>query len=196
MKLHKFVKTIPTLSVMLSAAMLTLAIAGCGNVTDPTSGSTTSTFTVTPGAKIERSVSGSGKISFTVKGIDMDLDKDKQPIVFFYDSKGYGSGRATGGFNGEVRNYKLKYYGTNGKNASETRHGTQFKSDQSYDVVLEWQTGGAGYMKVTINGLALQKPGGVAENFTLGIGYSPTVPGWDGAVYTKIVRPSGSTEIK
>jgi len=192
LKLLKSVKTIPTITAVLSVAMLALAINGCGDTTTTPEGG--DTFTVA-GNTLSRTVTGSGKISFTVKGIDMDLEKDKQPIVFFYDSKGYGGGRTTGGFQGELRNYKLKYYSSNGQIASESYHGSRFSSSQSYNIVLEWQTG-AGFVKSTIDGKEFSKPGGVSETFTLGIGYAPTVPGWEGAVYTNIVWPKGSKEIK
>lgn len=200
MKLFKSVQTIPTLTAILSAAMLTLALGGCGTVTDPdTGGSGTGggSFTVTPGSYERRNTSGDGKISFSVTGIDMDLDRDSQPIVCFYDSKGYGGGRSTGGFQGELRNYKLKYYGTHGQIESESYHGYRFKSDQTYTVVLEWKTGSDGYVRSTVNGAVFEKPGAVASSFTVGIGYPPAVrPGWDGAVYTNIVWPKGSTEVK
>ena len=203
MKLFKSAQSAPALIATLSVALLTLAISGCGEVTNPdaaaTPGATTggSSFTVTQGASERRSVSGDGKISFTVTGIDMDLEKDKQPIVHFYDSKGYGAGRTTGGFQGELRNYKLKYYGTSGQIESESYHGTKFRSTESYNIVLEWKTGREGYVQSTINGNVFQKPGAVSEAFTLGIGYPPSgTVGWDNAVYTNIVWPKGSTEIK
>jgi len=192
--MFKSAATVTTLAAIVSIGVLTLATGGCGDATTTTS-PTSSSYTVNHDSQ-RRSVSGSGKISFTVKGVDMDLEKDKQPIVHFYDSKGYGAGRTTGGFQGELRNYKLKYYGTSGQIESESYHGSTFRSDQSYDIVLEWKTGEDGFVQSTINGSVFNKPGGVAENFTLGIGYSPSVPGWEGAVYTNIVWPKGSKEIQ
>lgn len=152
-------------------------------------------FIVTPGAHLARSVTGSGNISFTVTGIDMDLDKTTQPIVFFYDSRGYNSGGTTGGFQGDLCNYRLRYTSANGNLASNSSHGSRFISNQSYNVVLEWKTGNEGYVRSTINGKVFEKPGAVANAFTLGIGYPPaTSLGWDGAVYTNIVWPKDSTE--
>jgi hypothetical protein len=194
----KNITVVPTLAAVLSVAVLALSIGGCGDATTTTSPSGSSTtFTVTPGGYERRQVTGDGSISFSVKGIDMDLDRDKQPIVYFYDSKGYGHGRTTGGFQGELRNYKLKYYHQNGKIASETYHGYRFSSSQTYTVVLEWKTGANGYVRSTVDGKVFEKSGQVADTFTLGIGYPPPgTPGWDGAVYTNIVWPKGSTELK
>lgn len=197
MKLFRTAKTIPTLAGIFSVAMLSLVIGGCGDTTTSTSPSSSSSFTVTPGASLARNTTGDGKISFTVTGIDMDLDRDSQPIVFFYDSNGYGGGRTTGGFQGELRNYKLKYYGTHGEIESESYHGQRFRSTESYDIILEWKTGNEGYVRSTINGVPFEKPGAVADAFVVGVGYPPAVrPGWDGAVYTNIVWPKGSTELK
>jgi hypothetical protein len=196
-KALKLMKSLKSVTILSSVAMLALAIGGCGSAdntsTSPDAagvGGSSSSFTVTKGASQTRTVKGSGKISFTVVGIDMDLDKDKQPIVFFYDAKGYGSGRTTGGFQGELRNFKLKYYGTSGQIESESYHGTKFRSTESYNITLEWKTGNDGYVQSTINGSVFQRGGGVADTFTLGIGYPPGgVSGWDGAVYTNIKWP-------
>lgn len=196
LKLLKSVKVIPTVAVMLSAALLTLATGGCGDVTTGSSDTSTATFTVTPGAYIRRTVTGSGKISFSIKGVDMGLEEDKQPLVHFYDDNGYGAGRKTGGFHGELRNYKLKYYDLTNRCVSESYHGYRFSSDVTYNVVLEWKTGGDGYVRSIVDGKAFEKPGQLPETFTLGIGYSPNVPGWDNAVYTNVVWPAKSTEIK
>ncbi len=148
MKSLKSVKAIPTFAAMLSVALLALAVGGCGDVTTGSTGTSTASFTVSPGAYMRRTVTGSGKISFSVKGVDMGLEEDKQPVVHFYDSHGYGAGRKTGGFHGELRNYKLKYYDLTNRCVSESYHGYRFRSD---------------------------------------------VPSWDGAVYTNVVWPSGST---
>lgn len=196
MKLLRSVKIIPAFTAILSAALLTVAISGCGDATT-TGSSSTSSYTVSPGDYIRRSTSGDGKMSFTVTGIDMDLEIDNQPIVYFYDTKGYGGGRTTGGFQGELRNYKLKYYGSHGQIESEDYHGFVFRSNLSYDVVLEWKTGTEGYVRATVNGAVCDKPGAVADSFTVGVGYPPAVRnGWDNAVYTNIVWPKGSTEVK
>jgi hypothetical protein len=181
--------------------MLALALSGCGDATNTDPGDDRggggSSFTVTPGSYIRRSTSGDGKISLTLTGVDMDLDRDSQPLIYFYDAKGYGGGRTTGGFQGDLRNFKLKYYGTHGEIESESYHGSRFRSTESYNIVLEWKTGNDGYVRSTINGSVFEKPGAVGESFTVGIGYPPAVrPGWDGAVYTNIVWPKGSKEVK
>ena len=105
-----------------------------------------------------------------------------------------GNEPETGGFQGELRNYKLKYYGSNGKIASESYHGVKFSSSQTYNVVLEWKTGGGGYVQSTVDGRPFMKVGSVSETFTLGIGNAPTVPGFQGAVYTNIVWPAGAKD--
>lgn len=197
MNLLRSVKIIPAFTAILSAALLTVAISGCGDATSTTGSSSTSSFTVTPGEYLRRSTSGDGKMSYSVTGIDMDLDRDSQPISYFYDSKGYGGGRSTGGFQGELRNYKLKYYGSHGEIESESYHGYRFRSDVVYNVVVEWKTGNDGYVRSTVDGKVFEKPGAVADSFTVGVGYPPAVrPGWDGAVYTNIVWPKGSSEVK
>jgi len=158
-------------------------------------------FTVTPGSYQRVKVTGPGKISFTVVGIDMDLDKDAWPIVYFYDSKGYTGGRGgSGGFNGELRSYKLKYYDASGKIASESYYvqpngnTPRWSSRVARTVTLEW---GSGFVMSTVDGIPFRKPGSVPSTFTLGIGYPPAVrPGWDGAVYTNIVWPAGATKTR
>ena len=198
MKLLKLVKSIPTITAVLSVAVLALAINGCGEVTTPDPSG--DTFTVA-GNHLSRTVTGSGKMSFTVVGVDMGLEEDKQPIVFFYDSKGYGGGRTTGGFQGELRNYKLKYYGSSGELCSESYYvqpkgnTPRWNGSVARNVILEWKTGSDGYVTSTVDGIPFSKPGGISETFTLGIGNAPTVPGWQGAVYTNIVWPKGSKEI-
>lgn len=193
--MFKSAATVTTLAAILSIGALTLTIGGCGDATTSATPSS-DTFTVEPYEYIRYSTSGDGKMSFTVTGIDMDKEIDNQPIVHFFDSLGYGGGRATGGFQGDLRNYKLKYYGSHGILESEDYHGFVFKSDQSYDIVLEWKTGIEGYVQATVNGAVCNKPGAVAENFTVGIGWPPAVRnGWAGAVYTDIVWPKGSQKI-
>lgn len=196
LKLPGFGKIVPTFTAVITVAVLALGVSGCGTATEPTGGSTT-TFTVSPGDYLRRNTSGDGKMSFTVTGIDMDLDRDSQPIAYFYDSKGYGGGRSTGGFQGELRNYKLKYYGSHGQIESEDYHGQRFRSTETYNIVLEWKTGTEGYVRSSVNGVPFERPGAVSSSFTVGVGYPPAVrPGWDGAVYTNIVWPKGSTEVK
>jgi len=194
--MFKSVKTIPALAALLSTALMTLAVSGCGDVNSPTSSSSGGdTFTVTSGASVRRTVTGDGKMSFSVTGIDMDLERDKLPIVYFYDDMGYGYGRTTGGFQGELRNYKLKYYGTSGQIESETYHHYTFRSTQTYNVVLEWKAGNDGFVRSTVDGQVFEAAGGVADSFTIGLGYPPLGSSWDGAVYTKIVWPKNSKEI-
>jgi len=172
---------------------LVLALAAC------TDSDESESFTVTPGAYLRRAVTGSGSISFTVTGIDMDLDRTSEPIVYFYDSKGYNDRGTSGGFQGDLCNYRLRYYGTHGGLESNSNHGYRFSSSQSYHVLLEWKTGNGGYVRSMVNGVVFEKPGAVADSFILGIGYPPfmsTGRSWNGAVYKDIVWPKGSTEIK
>lgn len=157
-------------------------------------------FTVTPGAYQRVRVRGPGRISFTVVGINMDLDKDAWPIVYFYDDKGYTGGKGgSGGFNGELRTYKLKFYDASGVIASESYYVEPKGNTPRWDpavaraVTLEW---GADFVQSTVDGIPFRKGGSVAPTFTIGIGYPPAVrPGWDGAVYTNIVWPAGSTKV-
>ncbi len=158
-------------------------------------------FTVSPGDYQRVQVTGPGKISFTVVGVNMDLDKDAYPIVYFYDSKGYTGGKGgSGGFNGELRSYKLKFYDASGVIASESYYvepkgnTPRWSQTVARAVTLEW---GSGFVESTVDGIPFRKNASVASTFTVGIGYPPTVrPGWDGAVYTNIVWPAGSTAVK
>ena len=158
-------------------------------------------YTVTPGSYQRVKVTGPGKISFTVVGINMDLDKDAWPIVYFYDSKGYTGGKGgSGGFNGDLRSYKLKYYDASGVIASESYYvepkgpTPRWSSTMVRTVTLEW---GSGFVTSTVDGIPFRKPGSVSNTFILGIGYPPAVrPGWDGAVYTNIVWPAGSVKVQ
>lgn len=159
------------------------------------------TFTVSPGAYQAAEVTGPGRISFTVVGIDMDLDKDAYPIIFFYDSKGYTGGKGgSGGFDGDLRNYKLKFYDSNGVIASESYYvepkgnTPRWNPAVARTVSLEW---GSDFVTSTIDGIPFRKPGSVSQTFIVGIGYPPSIrKGWDNAVYTEIVWPAGSTRIK
>jgi hypothetical protein len=158
-------------------------------------------YTVTPGSYQRVLVTAPGKISFTVVGVNMDLDKDAWPIVYFYDHKGYTGGKGgSGGFNGELRSYKLKYYDASGVIASESYYVEPKGNTPRWDpkvarsVTLEW---GTDFVMSTVDGIPFRKSSSVAGTFTLGIGYPPAVrPGWDGAVYTNVVWPAGSTKIK
>jgi hypothetical protein len=171
-----------------------------GTTSGGTGGGTGAGFTVTPGAYQRVQVTGPGRISFTVVGIDMDLDKDAWPIVYFYDSKGYTGGKGgSGGFNGELRTYKLKFYDASGVIASESYYiepkgnTPQWNPAVARTVSLEW---GADFVMSTVDGIPFRKPGSVPPTFTVGIGYPPAVrPGWDGAVYTNIVWPAGSSKV-
>jgi hypothetical protein len=159
------------------------------------------TFTVSPGASQAVQVTGPGRLSFTVVGINMDLDKDAWPVIFFYDSKGYTGGKGgSGGFNGDLRNFKLKYYDANGVIASESYYvepkgnTPRWNPAVARTVSLEW---GSDFVTSTIDGIPFRKPGSVAGTFIVGIGYPPSIRnGWDKAVYTNIVWPAGSTKVK
>jgi hypothetical protein len=164
-------------------------------------GGPANSFTVTPGGYQSAQVTGPGKISFTVVGINMDLDKDAWPIIFFYDSMGYTGGKGgSGGFNGDLRNFKLKFYDSNGVIASESYYVEPKGNTPRWDpavartVSLEW---GSDYVQSTIDGIPFRKAGSVSGTFIVGIGYPPSIrAGWDNAVYTNIVWPAGSTRIK
>ncbi len=170
-----------------------------GTIPGPTPGG--ETFTVSPRDYRAVQVSGPGRLSFTVVGINMDLDKDAWPIIFFYDSKGYTGGKGgSGGFNGDLRNYKLKFYDANGVIASESYYvqpkgnTPRWEPTVARTVSLEW---GSDFVTSTIDGIPFRKPGSVAGSFIVGIGYPPSIRnGWDGAVYTNIVWPAGSVKVK
>jgi hypothetical protein len=203
----------------VAAAAMAVALASCGEITTTPidvpaeqpkqtpapsgggGGGVLNGFTVTPGDFQAVQVTGPGKISFTVVGINMDLDKDAQPIIFFYDGKGYTGGKGgSGGFNGDLRNYKLKFYDANGVIASESYYVQPKGNTPRWDpsvartVSLEW---GADYVQSTIDGIPFRKAGAVSNTIIVGIGYPPAIRvGWDRAVYTNIVWPAGATRIK
>jgi len=172
-------------SLLLGGALLLMA--GCSS--DSTGSSASSSLTVTPGANLRVEVKGAGKMSFKVKGIDMSLDKDSQPIVYFYDSKGFGGGRTTGGFQGDLRNYKLKVFDVNGElmgNESE-KYGYKWNAGDTVAVTIEWNSSS---ITARVGGVTAVKEGSIPNNFTIGVGYPPTARnGWDGAVYTDINWP-------
>ena len=170
--------------LLLGGAML--FIAACSSSSGADGGDT---LTVTPGASLEAQVTKPGKMSFTVKGIDMDPEKDSQPIVFFYDSKGYGGGRTTGGFQGDLRNYKLKVFDVNGELMGDEseKYGYEWRPEDSVHVTIEWNSTS---LTATVGGTVAVKEGPIPSNFTIGVGYPPSSrPGWDGAVYTDINWP-------
>ncbi len=163
-----------------------LFLAACSSSTGADAGSS---LTVTPGAFLRVKVNGSGRMSFTVKGIDMDLEKDSRPIVYFYDDKGYGGGRTTGGFQGDLRNYKLKVFDVNGAlmGIESEKYGYQWNAGDSVDVTIEWTSSS---ITARVGGKVAVKSGSIPSSFTIGVGYPPAArPGWDGAVYTDIDWP-------
>lgn len=131
----------------------------------------------------------------------MDLDQDAWPIIFFYDSNGYTGGKGgSGGFNGDLRNFKLKFYDSKGVIASESYYvepkgnTPQWNPAVTRTVSLEW---GPDFVTSTVDGIPFRKAGSVSGTFIVGIGYPPSIRnGWDNAVYTNIVWPAGSTRIK
>jgi hypothetical protein len=215
-------KKIAGLAGMLIAGAFALSFSGCGKVhntaTSPDSPSTTTSTTtsatsadVTPsftvsssGAHLSRSVTGPGSISFNVKGISASDANglDNHNIAFGYDSKGYYGGSANSdgssgnGFEFELRNQKLKCFGTDGvlMGSEGKRYGVPWNPSLTYSVKIEWT---ATNVILTVNGAVVEnKPGKVANAFTLGIGYPPKVrEGFAGAVYTDIHWPTGSTPL-
>ena len=164
-----------------------LSIAACSGSSSGADGG--DTLTVTAGASMDVQATKPGKMSFNVKGIDMDTEKDSQPIVFFYDSKGYGGGRATGGFQGDLRNYKLKVFDVNGELMGDEseKYGYQWNSAETVHVTVEWN---ATSLTTTVGGVVAVKEGPIPSTFSIGVGYPPSSrPGWDGAVYTDINWP-------
>jgi hypothetical protein len=190
------------LAAVLVGGILVFGLTGCTkddkSPTGPTEGGdTTASFTAVPRAYIRKQVTGPGKISFTVKGIDHD-EPDSRAIVYFYDAKGYTGGVGDYGFEGELRNLKVKWFDTNGNNISEAYHFVHFTPPQSYNIVLEW---GADFIKVMVDGVVVShKFGSVAGTFTLGIGWPPVYirdrGGFNGAVYTNVVWPEGATPVQ
>jgi hypothetical protein len=189
-------------ALLLGGALLTLSACGKAKSTTPTSptapdtsnsaANVTATFTANPGVHMDYRVTGPGKITFTVTGVDDD-EPDSRAIVYFYDFKGWTGGRGGAGFNGELRNHKFKWYDANGKIRAETYHGTVFHSRDTHNVVVEWSAGG---MNCAIDGRLQQWGGPVAFPFTLGIGWPPGIRGgFAGAVYTNVVWPEGATKL-
>lgn len=171
--------------VLLGGALLMFA--ACSNSSSGPDGG--DSLSVSPGANLRVQVTKPGRLSFTVKGIDMDKDKDSQPIVYFYDGKGYGGGRSTGGFQGDLRNYKLKVFDVNGDLMGDEseKYGYQWRTGDSVAVTIEWTTAA---ITARVGGTTAVKEGAIPSSFTIGIGYPPTSRnGWDGAVYSGIDWP-------
>ncbi len=205
MKLIRSVKFLPAYALFAVATLFALSSGGCGKAdttTTPeeevTSGENiTETFTLDGKNYLRRTITEPGQISFTVKGID-DEEPDSRAVVYFYDEQGYSGGYGTLGFEGELRNKKVKWYDIHGDNIAEDYHGVTFDEDQSYDVVLEW---GTDFIKCSINGNVVNHThGDTNSTFTLGIGYPPAGlrdrGGFQGAVYTNVVWPEGSVAIE
>lgn len=204
MRLIHSAKIIPAFAAIAFTAFVALSTGGCGSADTPTTpedevgGSQiiTESFTLQGTSYIRRQVTEPGQISFTIKGID-DGEPDNRAIVYFYDEQGYTGGVGGYGFEGELRNMKMKWYDIHGDNISENYHGVDFNEDQSYDIVLEW---GTDFIKCSIDGNVINHTyGTTASTFTLGIGYPPAGlrdrGGFDGATYTNVIWPAGSTEI-
>jgi hypothetical protein len=192
-----------TAGVMLGSALFLIAACGSVDNNNPTGstggGTSGGSFTSTGGSYQRVQVTGPGKISFTVVGIDMDLDKDSQPIVYFYDDQGYTGGKGGRKFNGDLRNYKLKYYDDTGKCVSESYYiqpkgsTPRWRSTEARNVTLEW---GDGFVESSVDGIPFRKAGVIPSTFYVGIGWPPAVrSGWEGAVFTNIVWPKNSTKI-
>lgn len=155
---------------------------------------TTPVFTADGGTFIRKRVTVPAKMTFKVTGVDGDDDRDMQPIVYFYDDRGFTGGRGGAGFNGDLRNQKLKVYDVNDDlmGFEGERYGYDWNSSDTVSVTIEWT---ANSVTAQVGDRWAVKNGPVANTFTIGVGLPPSArPGWTGLTFTDIVWPAGSID--
>ncbi len=151
------------------------------------------TFTVTPGARIEYLVPGSGTLEFDITGMDHPNSEDKQHIAWGYEPghEFTGGVGGSGGAEWGLRTYKIKVYEAGGDYVSEPRYNIDFEGSKTYHVVIEWSQS---LVSADIDGTRVEVEGSYPNEWIVGIGWPPEVrEGIDGATYSNIKWPDGST---
>lgn len=152
----------------------------------------TTSFTATGRTFIRKQITIPATMSFKLTGVDMSEDVDMEPLVYFYDQRGFSGGRGGRGFNGDLRNQKLKVYDVHDDlmGHESERYGYEWRSRDTVPCTISWDAGG---VSINVGGATFRKNGAVANTFTVGIGVPPeSRPGWTGITFTDIVWPAGA----
>lgn len=150
-------------------------------------------FTVTPGARIEYLVPGSGTLEFDISGMDHPSSDDKQHIAWGYEPghEFTGGVGGSGGAEWGLRTYKIKVYEVGGNYVSEPRYNIDFEGSKTYHVTIEWS---GSSVSADIDGSRVEVGGTYPSEWIVGIGWPPEVrDGVEGATYSNIKWPDGST---
>lgn len=170
---------------------------GSGGTGGGTGGGTNSgdTFTVTEGARLERTATPTGKFTCKITNVDPAFNDGPNPIFYLYDpTTGYSGGRLTSGLSVDLLTHKIKVYDANGVYQGEPRFGTMWELNRVYDITVEWSNG---VISATVSGVTRTVDCVMPSSFRIGIGYPPRIrAGLDGAKYTEIRWPTDSEVIE
>lgn len=188
-------------SAVASAAVVAMVFfAACGEVsTTPTSAGgveavSGETLTVTSGVRLERRVSGPGRLEFDMTNMHDGNTAAKRHLAWGYEpGQNFNGGRTGNGAEFGLRSYKMKVFGAGGHFISEPRYNIKWDRAKTYHVVIEWD---AGRVSANIDGTIVGVGGSFPGDWIIGIGWPPAVrPGIDGLIISNIRWPSGSTKL-
>lgn len=188
------------LSAVSVAAVVAVFFTACGEIsTTPTSGERTEvaggeTLTVASGVRLERQVSGPGRLEFDMTNMHDGNTEAKRHIAWGYEpGQNFNGGRTGNGAEFGLRSYKMKVFGVGGDFISEPRYTIKWDRAKIYHVVIEWD---AGTVSADIDGTAVSVGGSFPSSWIIGIGWPPAVrPGIDGLKISNIQWPEGSTKL-
>ena len=144
-------------------------------------------YTVTRGARVERTLRVPCSLSFSMTGKLPSVESgpsDNTHLAWAYpDGASWGGGNAAGAVG--LRDYALKCYHADGTFAGQRRYDAAFDPAQSYAVRLDIQ---ADRVTATVGDHTVSVDATMPEKVTLGYGWPPEQrPGAEGAVLTDIV---------
>lgn len=179
-----------------------IAMMGCGSADTTTSSdidtqddTKSESFEVAVGARMQRTATPTGKMTFKITNVDPDFTGEPNPIFYLYDPKtGYMGGRLTDGLSVDVMTHKMKVYDAYGNYKGEPRFGITWNMNTVYDVTVEWSNG---VITATIAGSTVSSECVMPASFNIGIGYPPQIrAGLIGAKYTDIQWPTDSKVVQ
>jgi hypothetical protein len=179
--------------VKLNVALASTSGGGGGGGGDQGGGPVGPTFTVRPGQRVERVVSSPGKLSFTMTNVPTVSEDLVAHFAWGYEvGKGWTGGKGGGGAEFGLRTYKLKCYNLGGVySGSEPRYTYPFARNKSVDVWIEWTES---KITTSVGGMVVSVNGRFPKQWVVGLGWPPAIrPGIDGAVFSNIKWPAGST---
>jgi len=196
-KMRRYVLGVSTASVVAVGAVLFTA---CGEITTtPTSAGgveavSGETLTVTSGVRLERRVSGPGRLEFDMTNMYDGNTAMKRHFAWGYEpGQSFNGGRTGNGAEWGLRSYKIKVFGSGAKFISEPRYNIKWDRSKTYHVVIEWD---AGAVSADIDGTRVGVGGTFPSDWIVGIGWPPAVrPGIDGLKISNIKWPKGSTKL-